>query len=584
MADSTTTTDTEEKHGVSKKLRFFLVTDNVESSTSKDKAYLNKMKSYIQKQGYSCKVCGVGSNMHTQAKKYGCKDKNDVWVCVVGGVCAGTLKDMASNYARKSRGNAYLVWAMRTDYIKFNLETTTFLKRAWDDNFSPSNFKGLPNPTSFMRKNDIGRVYGETATEMAQNLINNSIGHPRGGTGSVGLIFDNWGEEGNLGVSSSSSDTKTTTETFGFDVDNPFKAYIKIVYSIDDPKGDKKTILFDFTSNAPDLGYSFTNDEPVFVNDEFRELRFDVYEKLQQLHLGQHKFYLREIWLEDYIPLQDKNVSDNTSNVLYDEKTDHSSYKMLISECGMTNQEAISSVNLALSGKSLLDGVKECVEKSKYLYKVRYGKHRYLDHIDFYKDEDYKDTDYEYSQGYNGNILEVTSVNYAPLSTLRNNSITVYKCQPDSNDESTIHYNYSQSRIPRNVLQYGEFTTIQSASDTISDWEAYYLARTNKEYMDNMEFSYSLTVVGYDGIEIMDWAKTFMNRKFYNDVKRVNSIEVSGDVTKRPMVRTTLGLGAIDKKMRVQRNLIQQRKQLKTQNVEVTGGITFNNTFDFLEE
>ena len=87
-----------------------------------------------------------------------------------------------------------------------------------------------------------------------------------------------------------------------------------------------------------------------------------------------------------------------------------------------------------------------------------------------------------------------------------------------------------------------------------------------------MDIAYSITVEGYDGIEIMDWAKTFMNRKFYNDVKRVNSIEVNGDVTKRPMVRTTLGLGAIDKKMRVQKNLREQRKNIKKQSVEVTGG------------
>ena len=566
-----------------KKLEFFLLSDNIETKT-KDKKFLNNMKAVIESKGHKCKVVGIGSNLHTKAKKYGCTKSTQVWVCVVGGICAGTLKDMASKYQKERRKDAYLVWAIRTDFVKYDFENLKYLKRASDDNFSPKSFKGLKNPVKYMNRNNIGRVYGSTAKMMADNLCSNQIGHTAKGSGNVGKIFSTWTEEGL--VDANSSTDKEETQSYGFDIDEPFRAYIKILYSVDKVDGERKTVLFDFTSNAPDKGYSFTNDKPILLNNEFRENRINVLEKLKPMYNGEHKFFIHEIWLEDYIPQPEKDTvaeDKTTSDKLYDNKNDFSSYKLLISECGFCNFESVSSVNLGLSGKTLLEGVQECVEKTEYLYKMRYGKHRYLDHLDFYKDEEFEKASYTYSQGYNGNIIDISSVDYNPLSTLKNNSIVVFKSQSDSNDESTISYNYVQSRMPRSVLTYGEFTTLASASDTISSREAYYQARTSKDFADDMEFTYTITVKGYDGVEIMDWVEVLMNRKYYNDVKRIHSIEINGDVNKTPSERTTLGLGAIDKKMRVQKQLIKQRKKLKKKDVEVTGGISFNTDYSFLE-
>lgn len=572
-----------------KKLKFFLVSDIVEGSSknnSIDKKFLNNMKSVIESHGHQCKVIGVDPNLHTQSKKYGCTSRDEVWCCVVGGVCAGTLKDMSSKYAKNNRGNAWLVWCIRTDHVKYDLENLKYLKKAHDDNFSPKSFKGLDNPVKYMNKNKIGRCYGSTAQMMAENLVSNSIGHIAGGSGNIGKIFKEWTDEGM--VDTNVSDDKSETQSYGFDTSAPFRAYIKIVFTIDDPNGKEREALFDFTSNAPDKGYSFSNEKLVLVNNEFRENRINVYEKLQQAFGGKnHKFYLKEIWLEDYIPLPDKTTVDEdktASNKLYDDKNDFASYKLLISECGFSNFETVNSVNVGLSGKTLLDGIKECMEKTDYLYKIRYGKYRYQDRIDFYKDTEYNTPQREYTQGYNGNILSVSSVTYAPLSTLHNNSIVVFKSQPDSNDEHSIKYEYVQSRYPDSVLRYGESTVMSTASENVSPYEAYYQARVNKDFMVNMDIAYSIVVAGFDGIEIMDWARTVMNRSFYNDIKRVNSIEVTGDVTQRPMIKTTLGLGAIDKKMRVQKKLAQQRKSAKKKVAEVTGGITFNTDYSFLEE
>ena len=568
-----------------KKLKFYLLSDNVETK-SKDKQFLQNMKSVIEAAGHDCKVVGIGSNLHTKAKTYGCQSRNEVWCCVVGGICAGTLKDMASKYSKNNRGDAWLVWCIRTDYIKYDFENLKYLKRASDDNFSPKSFKGLDNPVKYMNSHNIGRCYGSSAQMMANNLLSNNIGHVAGGSGSAGKIFKEWTDEGLVDMNSSSDSSET--QSYGFDTSNPFKAYIKIVFTVDDVNGEKKTALFDFTSNAPDKLYSFTGGKLVLVNNEFREYRVNVYEKLKEVFAGkEHTFYLKEIWLEDYIPLPKKEVVDEektSSEKLYDDKNDFSSYKLLVSECGFSNYETISSVNLGLSGKSLLEGVKECVEKADYLYKIRYGKYRYQDHVDFYKDTEYNKPTREYSQGYNGNILGVSSISYDPLSTLHNTSVVVFKSQEDSNDEHSIKYQYVQSRIPQSILRYGESTVISSASENISPFEAYYQARTHKDFMDNMDIAYSIVTAGFDGVEIMDWVKTIMNRSFYNDVKRVHSIEVAGNVEQRPMIRTTLGLGAIDKKMRVEKKLMAQRKNVKRERVEVTGGISFNEDYTFLEE
>ena len=99
----------------------------------------------------------------------------------------------------------------------------------------------------------------------------------------------------------------------------------------------------------------------------------------------ENRYYLHEIWLLDYIPIPDS--ANGESSKLYDKNTDHSSYKMLVSECGFSNYEEISSKSLGLSGQTLMDGIETCMDETDFLYKVQYAPKRYNDKIIFYKDD-----------------------------------------------------------------------------------------------------------------------------------------------------------------------------------------------------
>ena len=144
-------------------------------------------------------------------------------------------------------------------------------------------------------------------------------------------------------------------------------------------------------------------------------------------------------------------------------------------------------------------------------------------------------------------------------------------------------YNYTQSAYFDSILEYGEHTVMTTASDNISDLEAFYRARTNKDFQENMDISYSIQVAGYTGTELMDYVKTLMSNDYLNTIKRVNSIEITGNVEQRPQIKTTLGLGAIDRKMALDKKLQDDRKLARTEKAEVVGGIGYVDTSTLFE-
>ena len=579
-----------------KKRKFYVNTDKVGSAKA-DTDYAKRVVKALKKQGYSAKYVGRGADVKGHPNKWGKMDEYSVNVHIVGGMCAGTMVDLTAKYFKKMMKGGTVIFGLRVGKgsaipSALNKKSTDFehlkwLPRAWDDNFSGS-FKGLKYPANHLRRNNASYCYDCDHTgrnispeQMAKNLVGNTTGvfNTKYQNNS---IRPNWGNSYEV----DDSDSAGTTQTFGFDKDNPFQAYIKIVFSINN-ESKRREAIFDFTSNAPDKNYSFQTDEKVsFEWYSFKEYRLDLVSRLREVMMDtqhENRYYLHEIWLLDYIPIPDS--ANGESSKLYDKNTDHSSYKMLVSECGFSNYEEISSKSLGLSGQTLMDGIETCMDETDFLYKVQYAPKRYNDKIIFYKDDQYTEpADYNiFKQGVEGNILNVTNIQYSPITTLKNSSICVYKSQEDNHNEESLTYNYTQSCYLDSVLEYGEHTVMTTASDNISDLEAFYRARTNKDFQDNMDISYSIQVAGYTGTELMDYVKTLMSNDYLNSIKRVNSIEITGNVEQRPMIKTTLGLGAIDRAMALSKKLQDDRKRARTEKAEVVGGIGYVDTSKLFE-
>ena len=100
---------------------------------------------------------------------------------VYNGLCAGTINEMPASYyggVIKKNGSVLCpAWDTRSwtsstmkQYRK-GFTKLSYLKRAWDDNFSPSSFTGISNPAKFMTKNGIKYCVGDSAALIAKQFL-----------------------------------------------------------------------------------------------------------------------------------------------------------------------------------------------------------------------------------------------------------------------------------------------------------------------------------------------------------------------------------------------------------------------------
>ena len=52
-----------------------------------------------------------------------------------------------------------------------DISKITYLKRAWDDNFSPRSFKGMSSPAKFMNKNNIKYCVADTTDKIVNQFL-----------------------------------------------------------------------------------------------------------------------------------------------------------------------------------------------------------------------------------------------------------------------------------------------------------------------------------------------------------------------------------------------------------------------------
>lgn len=147
--------------------------DNIFNKT-KDKQNIADCVSILNSRGYKATAGTVNSNAHyNNLPSVG---NGGVLFHIVGGLCAGTFVDLASNsYQKKLKAkNAKFVLGCMSPPITRQLDTMTWLERAHDDNFSPSSFKGLSNPGQYLKNAGINYVYGSNGTELGTKVTGGS--------------------------------------------------------------------------------------------------------------------------------------------------------------------------------------------------------------------------------------------------------------------------------------------------------------------------------------------------------------------------------------------------------------------------
>lgn len=373
------------------------------------------------------------------------------------------------------------------------------------------------------------------------------------------------------------SEAQTQTISHGYDVENPFKAYLHIEYSHEaGATAPRKEINLDFTSEAPDNTPSFSGIVPALLNYSQRSNSINVWELIAEIEGDKerkNKYYLRQIAFRYRTPDgEDLYPSDGT---------DDSTGKIIIDRIGFRKGEVINPTSLGFSGKTVLSNLQTCINSTNYLTNMIYGDERYEDRLEFYSPNSITKTNPKktFSEGLVNEdylkIIGLSDLTYAPVSTLVNNSIKIFSEKDNPNDDDHVKYNFVQSRLRESIMRYGNKEDVEVLEDNVSPTEAYYRAVTNDKFVNDMDMTYTIQVNGVPNITVGDYAKCVFYNQNLSDVKRVKSVQIDYNSTAMPELKTSLGMGAIEKILSGRVKMQEERRKAKENKIIISDGVTY---------
>lgn len=560
------------------KKTFYIVSDNIQSK-SKDKARIRAIADAFRKLGHKAVVGDVGSNMHTQPKKYGCTKKNDVWVCVFGGACAGTIADMTGytgfgDWFKKDqlkKAKLMYIFVSKPEGACVDIANTKKLGIAHDDNFSRKvkNFTGIKNPSNYLLKHNVTWIQDGTTSAIVNKIKNQTF------NGS-GLDLDGTGQTGEKQI------TNSYTITHGFDKSVPFEAYLKIDYSVGKKNGKEKTVYVDWSSEAPSYENTFNNDYAIQWQNHkkyIHEIDLLSFIKTAEKDFSETKdtkYYLKRVtFMRDFKDQIDDIDTEEDESLAYDDK-DNSSYKMSLYDLGVSNGEIAKRESLGLCGKTLLDGMKNIIEKTNYDFIIKYNKRRDKDYMTFMESTDSKDIKYRFDESFTGNILGISNVKYSPTSQLMNSAVTIFKTKKKENDP-TLTYRYTKKSKFSEIMRFGEQMKVENLSTEMGWGES-----SQRSYDSLMQYfqpvtTFTVKSVGLAPLNINDWVETKTVNPLLTNEYQIASRKITIDVNDRPMIQTEWGLGDIDASLKVKNNLRKQRKKLVRESLDLNEPIRYSN-------
>lgn len=531
---------------------FYIVSDHIQTQ-AKDIARMNKIAAAFKAMGHKTVVGSRNPNAHTHPEQLKCTGKNDVFVCIFGGVDIEVISDHTgykqSDWFKKRLKNARLMYIfMQSPEGRAVTVGNKKIGLAHDGKGNIPGFNSIANPASFLKKNGITFLQSGTTD------------------GIVGKIRSNNYEGAGLNLGSNSSSTEVTTTEYtikhGYDTSNHFQGYLKIDYTVNKKNGTLQTIYVDFCSEAPEMSSipSFNNSNLIFSNNKKYTNEIPLLEHLKSVHdpkgVKNNKYYLKKVSLVRHF---DKTkLSDGQ---LYDKKTDDSTYKLNLYKLGLSSGEVINQVTLGVAGKTLLDAVDNVLKKCGYRYNMKYYNLRNNDTVQFLPEVDTSYPVHTFNEGIDGDIIGISNVKYSPTSDLINNSMMIYKSKVAEDSEIGV-YRYARKARLDDVLRYGEQTHLESLSDTIAFTEASQNAYNNLETYYKPDTTFTVTSVGLPPVDVNDYVETKTITPLLTNGYIVESRRIVTNVDDRPMIRTEFGLGDVDKKLKVKHNLDKQRREL----------------------
>ena len=157
-------------HPTNVKSRLVVIsTDNI-FTTSKDKAFVNSIKKILESKGFTVKLLGVGPNTHNAAIWEKSLPDNAIQLSVFGGADAGVIYDVCTRSFMRAKANRFVFFAYHSATAK-DITGLDWLERAHDDNYSPSSFKGIAHPDTYLKSHGYDYVYTSNANTIVDALL-----------------------------------------------------------------------------------------------------------------------------------------------------------------------------------------------------------------------------------------------------------------------------------------------------------------------------------------------------------------------------------------------------------------------------
>ena len=420
---------------------------------------------------------------------------------------------------------------------------------------------GASNHHSVMYMNKKGNWVDFPYRELGWNTrYNNQLNNTSGSANGHIIDINNAGksiDQANGTISSTSTTTTKVTTTVGYAKDNPYQAYIELVYSTENKwKSKKKKININFTQKAG-TDEDISGLPSYWINNAQRQVSVDLKGWFED-NEPKKSIYLHSIrFVTPIMKSTDNSASSSNKKEWYsfDKQTkDYASCKLDLYQIIFDDKLIINPADLQSCGKTVNAVMEEIVEASGYRVHINYAKHRCDDKIIFSVDDQTKPL-FTAQEGDDNNILEWSNISCSPVTVVRNTSVCVYK-------DAKGKYQYVDTRNINSMLEYGEQTTLQTNSEVSGSKEAYFLARNSKEFNPEFDYTYTIVIPYAPNLQLKDIVEVIANNKFLNDIKPIESIQIKYDNNTKPTIQTTLGLGEIEPYLRIK----QDMQKLRTAN------------------
>lgn len=420
---------------------------------------------------------------------------------------------------------------------------------------------GASNHHSVMYMNKKGKWVDFPYRELGWNTrYNNQLNNTAGSANGSIVAINNAGksiDQAKGTISSTSTTTTKVTTTVGYDKNNPYQAYIELTYSTERAwKAKKKKVYLTFTQKAG-TNNDISGLPSYWINNAQRQVSVDLKGWFED-NEPKKSIYLHSIrFVTPPIPTTAETNGETNKKEWYSfnkSTKDYASCKMDLFQIVFDDKLIINPTDLQSGGKTVNSVMEEIVNASGYRAHINYGKHRCDDKIIFSVDNQTKPL-FTATEGDDNNILDWSNISCSPVSILRNTSVCVYK-------DAKGKYQYVDTRDVDSMLQYGEQTTLITESEVSGSKQAYFLARNNKEFNPEFDYTYTIIVPYAPNLQLKDLVEVIANNKFLNDIKPVESLQIKYNNGTKPTIQTTLGLGEIEPFLRIK----QDMQKLRTAN------------------